>query len=40
MFCTYEQNKVTLWDFLCYLLHVGVLRRLFVDPEEGGDMFI
>jgi hypothetical protein len=28
------------YDFACYLLHAGILHDLFLDPEDGGDMFL
>jgi hypothetical protein len=24
----------------CYMLHAGLLRSLFFDPEDGGEMFL
>jgi hypothetical protein len=27
-------------NLACYLLHVGILIGLFIDPEDGGDIFL
>jgi hypothetical protein len=27
-------------EYACYLLQAGFLLGLFIDPEDGGDMFL
>jgi hypothetical protein len=33
-------NSIFLVPPACYLLHAGFLLDLFIDPEDGGEMFL